>query len=71
MVINVTTGKVTLSASDEQAGVVIFGAATFSLAYVSLTTGMETLILFGSVQFNMIGAALKSGENLEHAQWIG
>ncbi|MEE8415372.1 MAG: hypothetical protein V3S05_03795, partial [Desulfobacterales bacterium] len=28
MVINVTTGKVTLSASDEQAGFVIFGACT-------------------------------------------
>ena len=29
MVINVITGKVTLSASDEQAGFVIFGACTF------------------------------------------
>ncbi len=28
MVINVTTGKVTLSASDEQAGFVVFGACT-------------------------------------------
>jgi len=28
MVISVTTGKVTLSASDEQAGFVIFGAFT-------------------------------------------
>ena len=28
MIINVTTGKVTLSASDEQAGFAIFGACT-------------------------------------------
>ena len=46
-------------------------AAAFSLAYVSLSTGMGALILFGSVQVTMIGAALKSAENLEPAQWVG
>ncbi len=46
-------------------------AAAFSLAYVSLSTGMGALILFGSVQVTMIGAALKSGENLGPAQWVG
>jgi drug/metabolite transporter (DMT)-like permease len=46
-------------------------AAAFSLAYVSLSTGMGALILFGSVQVTMIGAALKSGENLGPAQWGG
>jgi len=46
-------------------------AAAFSLAYVSLTTGMGALLLFGSVQLTMIGAALKSGERLRTMQWVG
>jgi drug/metabolite transporter (DMT)-like permease len=46
-------------------------AAAFSLAYVSLTTGMGALLLFGSVQVTMIGAALKSGERLRTLQWVG
>jgi drug/metabolite transporter (DMT)-like permease len=46
-------------------------AAAFSLAYVKLSTGMGALILFMSVQVTMIGAALKSGENLKPVQWVG
>lgn len=46
-------------------------AAAFSLAYISLSTGMGALILFGSVQVTMIGAALKSGEKLGPVQWLG
>ena len=46
-------------------------AIAFSLAYISLNTGMGALILFGSVQVTMIGIALKSGEKLGPAQWIG
>ena len=46
-------------------------ATTFSLAYASLSTGTGALLLFGSVQVTMIGAALKSGENLGSAQWVG
>jgi drug/metabolite transporter (DMT)-like permease len=46
-------------------------AAAFSLAYVSLTTGMGALLLFGSVQVTMIGAALRSGERLRALQWVG
>jgi len=46
-------------------------AVTFSLAYVSLNTGMGALILFGSVQVTMLVAALKSGERLGAAQWFG
>ncbi|MDP6466252.1 MAG: DMT family transporter [Pirellulaceae bacterium] len=46
-------------------------AAAFSLAYVSLSTGMGALILFGSVQVTMIGAAIRSGEKLGVAQWVG
>ena len=46
-------------------------AAAFSLAYVSLSTGIGALILFGSVQMTMIGAALKSGEKIGPMQWVG
>ncbi len=46
-------------------------AVAFSLAYVSLTTGTGALILFGSVQMTMIGAAIRSNEKLGPPQWIG
>ena len=53
-------------------GVALFiYAAAFSLAYVSLSTGMGALILFGSVQVTMMAAALTSGEKLKPVQWIG
>ena len=60
------------SAGSWISGLALFAyAITFSLAYVSLNTGMGALILFGAVQVTMIGAALKSGENLGPAQWTG
>lgn len=46
-------------------------AIAFSLAYVSISAGTGALLLFGSVQVTMIGAALKSGENPGSAQWAG
>jgi drug/metabolite transporter (DMT)-like permease len=46
-------------------------AIAFSLAYKSLSAGTGALILFGAVQMTMIGAVLKSGENLGSAQWVG
>jgi drug/metabolite transporter (DMT)-like permease len=46
-------------------------AATFSIAYVSLSAGMGALILFGAVQVTMIVVALQSGERLRVAQWVG
>jgi len=53
-------------------GFALFAYATaFSLAYVSLKTGTGALILFGSVQVTMIGAAIRSGEKLGPAQWVG
>jgi drug/metabolite transporter (DMT)-like permease len=53
-------------------GLALFAyAAAFSLAYVSLSTGMGALILFGAVQMTMIGVALKTGEKLGPVQWVG
>ena len=53
-------------------GLALFAYATaFSLAYVSLETGMGALILFGSVQATMIGVGLKSGERPRPIEWLG
>ncbi len=46
-------------------------AMAFSLAYVTLETGMGALILFGSVQATMIGAGLWQGERPRAREWIG
>ena len=55
-----------------RSGLALFGyAAAFSLAYVSLDTGIGALILFGAVQLSMIGWAVASGERLRALQWGG
>ena len=46
-------------------------AMAFSLAYVSLETGMGALILFGSVQATMIGVGLWRGERPRGREWLG
>jgi len=46
-------------------------AMAFSLAYVSLETGMGALILFGSVQLTMIGVGLWQGERPKLQEWLG
>lgn len=46
-------------------------AICFSLAYVNLTTATGALILFGSVQMTMIGAALFKGEKPRMLEWLG
>lgn len=46
-------------------------AIGFSLAYLSLSTGMGALILFGAVQVTMISAAVLAGERLGYRGWLG
>jgi drug/metabolite transporter (DMT)-like permease len=46
-------------------------AITFSLAYVSLTTGTGALLLFGAVQTTMLVYALMSGERPSAREWTG
>jgi len=46
-------------------------AITFSIAYLSLSTGTGALTLFGSVQVTMIVVALRSGERPHLLEWIG
>ena len=45
--------------------------AGFSYAYLELGAGLGALILFATVQFTMIGWALRSGERLGLLQWSG
>ena len=53
------------------AWVLFLYAASFSFAYVSLSTGTGALILFGTVQVTMILAALARGERPRMVEWIG
>ena len=46
-------------------------AVPFSYAYVTLSTGTGALILFATVQFTMIVAALRSGERPLPLEWTG
>ena len=46
-------------------------AAAFSLAYLSLDTGLGALILFGCVQVTLIVASIIKGNKLEFKEWIG
>ena len=60
------------SAGSWRSGLALFVyAMAFSLAYVSLETGTGALILFGSVQATMIGAALWQGERPTPREWVG
>lgn len=46
-------------------------ALTFSYGYVAISTATGALILAGVVQLTMIGYALKNGDKLHGAEWIG
>lgn len=46
-------------------------AVAFSMAYVSLGAGTGALILFGCVQFTMIGTGLACGERPTALAWVG
>jgi drug/metabolite transporter (DMT)-like permease len=46
-------------------------AMAFSLAYISLETGMGALVLFGAVQLTMIGVGLWQGERPRLQEWLG
>lgn len=43
----------------------------FSFAYLSLSTGVGALILFGAVQATMLLSAIKSGERPYFIEWLG
>jgi len=54
------------------AAVMLFAyVAFFSFAYLSLSAGTGALILFGAVQFTMLGAGLGAGERFGPVAWFG
>ncbi len=46
-------------------------AAPFSFAYVRLGAGTGALVLFGSVQFTLLGVAIARGERPRARAWLG
>lgn len=46
-------------------------ALTFSYGYVAISTATGALILAGVVQLTMIGYALRKGDKLHGAEWLG
>jgi drug/metabolite transporter (DMT)-like permease len=46
-------------------------AGAFSFAYLSLDTGTGALVLFGAVQFTIIGASLVRGHRPSGLEWLG
>ena len=46
-------------------------ALGFSYAYVTLSTGMGALILFGAVQLTLISLAVRAGQQLVWLEWLG
>ena len=46
-------------------------ALGFSYAYVTLSTGMGALILFGAVQLTLISLAIRAGQQLVWLEWLG
>jgi drug/metabolite transporter (DMT)-like permease len=46
-------------------------AAAFSFAYLNLSAGTGGLILFGCVQFTMIGVGVAKGERPGWGEWLG
>ncbi len=45
--------------------------ATFTFAYLELSTGVGALLLFGFAQLTMLGSGLLAGERLSGAGWFG
>jgi drug/metabolite transporter (DMT)-like permease len=66
-----TRGVPRLAGHWISAAALLVYAASFSLAYVSLTAGTGALILFGAVQLTMILAGLRAGERPGAAEWLG
>ncbi len=52
-------------------GYLFIYALTFSYGYVAISTATGALILAGVVQLTMIGHALRNGDRLHGAEWLG
>lgn len=63
--------KPPFKSSLKMASMLVLYAVSFSLAYLSLSTGTGALILFGAVQTSMIISGFIAGERLSLKQWTG
>ncbi len=63
--------SVVSQSSWASAAMLFLYAATFSVAYISLTTGTGALILFAAVQITMIAVGLYAGERPSVLHWSG
>lgn len=59
------------SGSWKAAFMLFMYAASFSLAYLQLDTGVGALILFGAVQISIVLTSLYLGERFKGSQWLG
>jgi drug/metabolite transporter (DMT)-like permease len=65
-------GEPSVSKGSWRAAVVLFlYAITFSYGYVAISTATGALVLAAVVQLTMIGYALRAGDRLHGAEWIG
>ncbi|MCW5955876.1 MAG: DMT family transporter [Pyrinomonadaceae bacterium] len=65
------TGRVSAFGSWLSAFFLFAYAICFSFAYLGLTTATGALVLFGSVQFTMVGVSLAKGVRPRPIEWIG
>ncbi|BBP44418.1 DMT family transporter [Thiosulfativibrio zosterae] len=62
----------TVSHGSWRAAIILFlYAITFSYGYVAISTATGALLLAAVVQLTMIGYAVKNGDKLHTAEWIG
>ncbi len=62
----------TVSKGSWKAAIILFlYAITFSYGYVAISTATGALLLSVVVQFTMIGYALRAGDRLHGAEWVG
>ena len=70
--INLNAATETLSHGSWRAAIILFlYAITFSYGYVAISTATGALLLAAVVQLTMIGYAVKNGDKLHTAEWIG
>jgi len=61
-----------ISKGSWKAAIILFVyTITFSYGYVSISTATGALLLAGVVQFTILGYAVRNGEKLHRAEWVG
>ena len=70
--VKVETSSGSISRGSWRAAIILFVyALTFSYGYVAISTATGALLLAGVVQLTVLGYAVRKGEKLHLAEWIG